>query len=125
MAERISQDNFDTKILQAEGVAVADFYSDSCVPCNRISPLLADLEEAHDNVYVGKVNIAYDRDLAEKYQVASTPTLIFFKNGAEVKRLHGVVKKAELEEAVAEAAEKLSKKQQLNCKDKSYKNNNS
>ena len=30
----------------------------------------------------------------------------FFKNGAEVKRLHGVVKKAELEEAVAEAAEK-------------------
>ena len=97
MAERISQDNFDTKILQAEGVAVADFYSDSCVPCKRISPLLADLE---------KVNIAYDRDLAEKYQVASTPTLIFFKNGAEVKRLHGVVKKAELEEAVAEAAEK-------------------
>ena len=63
MAERISQDNFDTKILQAEGVAVADFYSDSCVPCKRISPLLADLEEAHDNVYVGKVNIAYDRDL--------------------------------------------------------------
>ena len=106
MAERISQDNFDTKILQAEGVAVADFYSDSCVPCKRISPLLADLEETHDNVYVGKVNIAYDRDLAEKYEVASTPTLIFFKNGAEVKRLHGVVKKAELEEAVAEAAEK-------------------
>ena len=71
MAERISQDNFDTKTLQAEGVAVADFYSDSCVPCKRISPLLADLEEAHDNVYVGKVNIAYDRDLAEKYQVDS------------------------------------------------------
>ena len=63
MAERISQDNFDTKILQAEGVAVADFYSDSCVPCKRISPLLADLEEAHDNVYVGKVNIAYDRKI--------------------------------------------------------------
>ena len=46
MAERINQDNFDTKILQAEGVAVADFYSDSCVPCKRISPLLAELEEA-------------------------------------------------------------------------------
>ncbi len=106
MAERINQDNFDTKIFQAEGVAVADFYSDSCVPCKRISPLLAELEEAHENVHVGKVNVAYDTELAEKYEVASTPTLIFFKNGAEVKRLHGVVKKAELEEAVAEAAEK-------------------
>ena len=69
MAERISQDNFDTKILQAEGVAVADFYSDSCVPCKRISPLLAELEEAHENVYVGKVNVAYDTELAEKYEV--------------------------------------------------------
>lgn len=34
MAERISQDNFDTKILQAEGVAVADFYSDSVFRAN-------------------------------------------------------------------------------------------
>ena len=54
MAERINQDNFDTKILQAEGVAVADFYSDSCVPCKRISPLLADkfeqaIREAYEN----------------------------------------------------------------------------
>ena len=83
MAERINQDNFDTKILQAEGVAVADFYSDSCVPCKRISPLLAELEEAHENVYVGKVNVAYDTELAEKHEVASTPTLIFFRNGTE------------------------------------------
>ena len=106
MPQRVSKDNFQSEVLSADTLVLADFYSDSCVPCKRISPLLADLEEAHDNVYVGKVNIAYDRDLAEKYQVASTPTLIFFKNGAEVKRLHGVVKKAELEEAVAEAAEK-------------------
>lgn len=105
MAERISQDNFEEKILKAEGVAIADFYSDSCTPCKRISPLLADLEESREDVYVGKVNIAYDRDLAEKYEVTSTPTLIFFKNGAEVERLHGVVKRAQLEEAADKAAE--------------------
>ena len=105
MAERISQENFEEKILKAGGVAIADFYSDSCTPCKRISPLLADLEESRENVYVGKVNIAYDRELAEKYEVTSTPTLIFFKNGAEVERLHGVVKRAQLEEAADKAAE--------------------
>lgn len=105
MAERISQDSFEEKILKTEGVAIADFYSDSCTPCKRISPLLADLEESREDVYVGKVNIAYDRELAEKYEVTSTPTLIFFKNGAEVERLHGVVKRAQLEEAADKAAE--------------------
>ena len=105
MAERISQDTFEEKILKADGVAIADFYSDSCTPCKRISPLLADLEESREDVYVGKVNIAYDRELAEKYEVTSTPTLIFFKNGTEVERLHGVVKRVQLEEAADKAAE--------------------
>ena len=106
MAVRVTEDNFNSEVIEANGIVIVDFYSDSCVPCKRISPLLADLEETHENVYVGKVNVAYDTELAEKYEVASTPTLIFFKNGAEVKRLHGVVKKADLEETVAEAAEK-------------------
>lgn len=104
MAERISKDTFEEKILQADGIAVADFYSDSCVPCKRISPLLAELEEAHEDVYVGKVNIAYDRELAEQYEVQSTPTLIFFKNGEAKETLHGLVKKAELEAVIARVA---------------------
>jgi thioredoxin 1 len=32
----------------------------------------------------------------------ASPTIIFFKNGEEVKRLRGVAKKAELEEIIKE-----------------------
>ena len=101
MAERISQDNFDTKILQAEGVAVADFYSDSCIPCKRLSPVLSELEATYSDVLkVVKINVNFDQALAEQYAVQAAPTLIFFHNGEEKSRLRGAVKKAEITEVI-------------------------
>lgn len=33
MAERLNKDSFQEKVLNASGLAIADFYSDSCIPC--------------------------------------------------------------------------------------------
>ena len=49
---------------------------------------------------VVKVNINFDAELAEQYAVQAAPTLVFFQNGAEVARLRGLVKKAELTEVI-------------------------
>jgi thioredoxin 1 len=96
MAERINQDNFEEKALQS-GLTLIDFYSDSCVPCKRMSPVLAELEETYEGkLYVGKVNIAYDTPIAEKYQVSKTPTFLFFKDGELVETLTGAQKKADM-----------------------------
>ena len=86
-------------MLEAEGLVLADFYSDSCIPCKRLSPVLAELEEAYgDALKVAKIN--FDLPLAEQYEVQAVPTLIFFKNGAEQDRRRGLVKKAELQEII-------------------------
>ena len=58
MAERLNKDSFQEKVLNAPGLAIADFYSDSCIPCKKLSPILADLDEKYPDVYIGKVNIA-------------------------------------------------------------------
>ncbi|MGN0473601.1 MAG: thioredoxin [Acutalibacteraceae bacterium] len=98
MAERVSLENFEAEVLQDSKAVLADFYSDSCVPCKRMSPILADIEEDYaDNLKVVKININFDGELAEKYDVQAVPTLIFFKNGAEAARLVGLVKKSEIE----------------------------
>ena len=98
MAERIHAGDFDSKVLADGTFALVDFYSDSCVPCKRMSPVLAELEESYaGKLYVGKVNIAYEPELVEKYEVSSAPTLVFFKDGKEIQRLAGVQKKADLE----------------------------
>ena len=88
-------------MLEAKGLVLADFYSDSCVPCKRLSPVLAELEEAYgDALKVVKININFDLPLAEQYEVQAAPTLIIFQNGAEKDRRKGLVKKAELMEII-------------------------
>lgn len=88
-------------MLEAKGLVLADFYSDSCVPCKRLSPVLAELEEAYgDALKVVRININFDLPLAEQYEVQAAPTLIFFQNGAEKDRRKGLVKKAELMEII-------------------------
>lgn len=89
MSERLNKDNFDSTVKSAP-FALVDFYSDSCIPCKKLNPVLGDLEdEKGDEVRLFKLNINFDLEVAEKYGVASSPTLILFKNGSEIDRKNG------------------------------------
>ena len=79
MAERLNKDSFQEKVLNAPGLAIADFYSDSCIPCKKLSPILADLDEKYPDVYIGKVNIVYEQELIEEYSVMSSSTYFLQK----------------------------------------------
>lgn len=101
MALRVNEDNFEAEVIKSGIPVLADFYSDSCVPCKRLSPVLAEIEEElSGSLKVVKININFDSALAEKYEVLSAPTLILFKNGDEAERLSGAVKKAEILELI-------------------------
>lgn len=96
MATRVNSESFDTEVLRG-GTVLADFYSDSCVPCKRMSPVLAEIEEEYGGkVKLVKININFDADLAEKYDVQSVPTLVYYKDGAEVSRQSGALKKSDI-----------------------------
>ncbi|MDD6488639.1 MAG: thioredoxin [Clostridia bacterium] len=99
MALRVNEENFEKEVLNSEIPVLADFYSDSCVPCKRLSPVLAEIEEElSSDIKFVKININFDGTIAEKYEVYSVPTLVFFKSGSELSRLSGAVdKKAILE----------------------------
>lgn len=89
MAERLNKENFEGAI-KGSGTVLVDFYSDSCVPCKKLNPILGDIEDDHEGeLKVYKVNVNFDAELAEKYSVLSTPTLILFKNGEESERKSG------------------------------------
>ena len=70
MAVRVSAEDFDAKVLQSELPAIVEFYSDSCIPCKQLSPILGGIEDDYeDKVNVYKVNVNFDAELAEKYAV--------------------------------------------------------
>ncbi len=90
MAVKSTNESFPQDI--AEGLVLADFYSDSCIPCKRMSPVLAELEEENPEVKLVKLNINFGAETAAKYEVTSVPTLVFFRDGSEVQRISGPVR---------------------------------
>ena len=53
MAERLNEETFKEKAFQAGKLTLIDFYSDSCVPCKRMVPVFAKLEEKYGNqIYI-------------------------------------------------------------------------
>ena len=97
MAKRVNAEEFEAEVLKASLPVVVEFYSDSCIPCKQLSPVLGGIEDDYeDKLIVVKVNVNFDAE------VAASPTLLFFKEGKEVNRIRGLVKRKELEEAVEE-----------------------
>ena len=98
MAQRVGKEEL-AKLLAEPQPVLVDFYTDSCIACKQMSPVLGDLEDAYaGKAKVVKVNAAFDTELAEKYSVMAAPTLVFFKDQAEVQRFQGVVPKETLQQ---------------------------
>lgn len=65
MSVRANKDTFESEINEAGKLVIADFYSDSCVPCKRMSPLLAETEEEDpEGIKLVKLNINFDGETA-------------------------------------------------------------
>ncbi len=103
MALRVGNDTFEKEVLESGVLVAADFYSDNCVPCKRISPLLTQLEEEYSGqLKVVKININFDEQLAQRYSVQSVPTIVLFKGGEEKARLAGSISAEDLRGAGGE-----------------------
>ena len=97
MAARISKADFDEKVLNSELPVIVDFYSNSCVACKKLAPVLGDIEDDYeDKLHVYKVNTNFDAELAEQYEVTANPTLLFVKGKEVLDRKVGAQKPADL-----------------------------
>ena len=94
---KLTVENFEQEVLQAEKPVLVDFYADWCGPCKMMAPAVEELANEQDDVIVGKLNVDFAPELARTYKVFSIPTLILFKNGEAVEKRVGVQSKAELE----------------------------
>jgi len=94
--KHITSKEFDS-ILQQNNLVVVDFYAPWCGPCKMFSPTLEEVaNEMKEKVLIVKVSTDEERELAQKFNIRSIPTLLFFKNGNLVDSSRGVLSKSEL-----------------------------
>jgi len=73
---------FEQQVLKAEGIVVVDFWAPWCGPCLQMAPGLENF--ARDNegkVKIYKLDVDDNPKTAEKYEIRSVPTVIFFNDG--------------------------------------------
>lgn len=91
--ERLTDDTFDGKVLDAPNTIIVKFTASWCAPCRVLTPILLQAEKDHPKVSFYEVDVEEEPDLAEDYEVRSLPTTLVFKGGVQEAVMKGVVSK--------------------------------
>ncbi len=87
MAFQFTDSNVN-EVIESGKPVVIDFWATWCGPCMRLAPVIDELaQEYADKVVIGKYNVDEESDLSGQYRIMSIPTILFFKNGEQVRDL--------------------------------------
>jgi thioredoxin len=97
MAEAVTEATFEAEVIESETKVLVDFWAEWCGPCHAVSPVLDRIVAERDDLKLVKVNIDEQPELAQRFGVASIPTMILFEGGEPTKAAVGAQPKASLE----------------------------
>ena len=86
----ISKGEFESYTKQ--GTVLIDFFAEWCMPCVMMSPVLEELSEKFKGkIKFGKINVDDNQHLAQKFNIASIPNFVLFKDGKKAEQFIGAM----------------------------------
>lgn len=96
MTITVTDSNFEAEVLKSDKPVLVDFWAAWCGPCKMLGPIVEEIAGEHPEYKICKVNVDEEQQLAARFNVMSIPTVVAFKNGAQVGQSVGLVPKAKL-----------------------------
>jgi thioredoxin 1 len=97
----VTDQSFETEVLQSDIPTVIDFWAEWCAPCRQITPIIKQLAaEYGDRVKIVKMDIDSNPNTPGQYGVRAIPTILAFKDGQVVQQFQGIRPKADFDDMV-------------------------
>jgi len=102
----ITDQTFERDVLQARGQPVlVDCWAPWCGPCRIIGPIMDQLAAESQGQYrIAKLNVDENPQTASRFQIASIPTMLIFKDGKLIDRIIGAQPKQTIAERLRVAS---------------------
>ena len=91
-AVNINKENFSS-FINTDKPVLLDFYGEWCAPCRRVLPLIDEIASEREDLAVGKINVANEKELASLFGVNSIPTLVVMKDKKIINQSTGAMPK--------------------------------
>ena len=95
----VTDDSFDSEIINSDIPAMVDFWAEWCGPCKMVSPVVEELAGQYTGkIKMAKMDVDKNRQTPAKFGIRNIPTLILFKGGEVVNTIIGAQPKSSIEE---------------------------
>lgn len=105
----VEANDWEQEVLESDILTVVDFWHQHCPWCLRLNPLFAELAgEYKGRIKFVKLNVLggpSNRQIAIRYGVMGTPTLVFFCMGRPVEEVVGFMPKERLKKILDDVLE--------------------
>lgn len=97
----IDDRNYTSSLQDATKPIVLEFYADWCGPCREIEGVIASSSAEHPEFIFAKIDVDAAPQMAAQFQVNSIPCLVFIRDGSEVGRSVGSIRKSEFKKLLS------------------------
>ena len=86
---KVTEANFEEKILNSSGVILVDFWAEWCGPCVSLAPILEEVS-TESGIVLAKLNVDENPSLANEYKINAIPAVYVFVDGVAVETIIGL-----------------------------------